>query len=65
MSTPANPAKTPEMKKDIILYWAMLMPEAWAACSESRMAIKARPILDFIIRREATIVSTANVQTRK
>ena len=58
--TPANPAKTPEIKKASILYLAKLIPAASAACSESRMAMKARPIFDLAIRRPTTTAITTN-----
>ena len=59
--TPANPAKIPEIKKASILYLDKLIPAASAACSESRMAMKARPIFDLAIRRPTITAIITNV----
>ena len=65
MRTPAKPARTPEIKKESILYLAKLIPDASAACSESRIAMNARPIFDLTIRLTATMTNNATVHTRK
>ncbi len=63
--TPASPARTADIKKAKSLYRVRFTPAASAARSESRMAIKARPIFEFITLLATTITATTKVKMRK
>ncbi len=58
------PAKNVLMTKAVNLYFEVLIPIMRASDSLSFIALKAKPILDFIIRYIAVIETIANVITK-